>query len=158
MKHSLVLDSCPTPSSLRFNLIAGGAGIGEHKKFDFDIRYYRPYTGNKLVGSGLYVFKTEDQNSLPYQHTIVSIEIFRGERTQQMLIRYLNKEGEYSIVKVRLIPESKDIEFDVQLARVPTKGNQGMDITVNWSNLHESNSGIFFTDANSFKVVRNDVT
>jgi len=32
-----------------------------------------------------------------------------------------------------------------------------MDVTINWSNLIDSNRGVFYTDANAFKVIRHDI-
>ena len=61
------------------------------------------------------------------------------------------------IVKIRLYAESKEIEFDVHFARIPLKGNDGMDLTVNWSSLNDDNRGVFYTDANAYKVVKNDI-
>ena len=125
--------------------------------FDFDFRYYRTYNGQKLMGSGLYVFKTQDQDSLPYPHKIVGIQLFRGQRTQQLLVKYLNSQGEYTIVKIRLSAESKEVEFDVQFARLPLKENEGMDVTINWRNLVDDNRGVFYTDTNAYKAVKNDI-
>lgn len=42
-------------------------------KFEFDFRFYNPYSGNDLKKSGLYVFKTTDKDSTPYNHSITSI-------------------------------------------------------------------------------------
>jgi hypothetical protein len=49
------------------------------------------------------------------------------------------------------------VEFDVNFARLPLKDNEGMDVTVNWSNLADDNRGVFYTDANAYKVVKNDI-
>lgn len=42
-------------------------------KFDFDFRYYLPYSGPDLKMPGLYVFKTSDKDSTPYNHSISAI-------------------------------------------------------------------------------------
>jgi hypothetical protein len=73
-----------------------------------------------------------------------------------MIVKYLNNDGEYSIVKIRLHKNSNSIDFDVYFARLPIKGNKGMDVTINWSNLLDDNRGIFYTDANAFKVIKHD--
>ena len=39
-------------------------------EFDFDFRYYVPYHGDDLKGSGVYVFKTTDKDSTPYSHIL----------------------------------------------------------------------------------------
>jgi len=49
------------------------------------------------------------------------------------------------------------VEFDVHFARLPLKENEGMDVTVNWRNLVDDNRGVFYTDANAYKVVKNDI-
>ena len=87
----------------------------------------------------------------------MGIQVFRGQRTHQLLVKYLNSQGEYTIVKIRLSAESKEVEFDVHFARLPLKDNEGMDVTVNWSNLADDNRGVFYTDANAYKVVKNDI-
>jgi hypothetical protein len=48
----------------------------EEIDFDFDFRYYLPYTSGGLVGGGLYVFKTTDKNSTPYNHKLRHIKIY----------------------------------------------------------------------------------
>ena len=35
--------------------------------------------------------------------------------------------------------------------------NHGMEVTVNWRNLQKETGGIFYTDANSFKMVQRDI-
>jgi len=46
--------------------------------FDFDFRYYEPYHGNE-PNSGLYVFKTADQDSRDYPHTIERVRVYQGK-------------------------------------------------------------------------------
>lgn len=59
------LDGLPLISSPAMNRITN--------KFEFDFRYYNPYHGTSLKSSGVYVFKTEDTDSTPFDHSISSI-------------------------------------------------------------------------------------
>lgn len=52
------------------------------------------------------MFKTDDRNSVPFPHTIESIMTYKGRNTQMMIIKYKNKWGEYSIVKLVLEADS----------------------------------------------------
>jgi hypothetical protein len=38
-------------------------GKREINRFDFDFRYYSPYTGSEFKKPGVYVFKTSDKDS-----------------------------------------------------------------------------------------------
>jgi len=50
------------------------------------------------------------------------------------------------------------LEFDVFFARIPKDAPQaGMDVTVNWRSLEIANRGVFYTDANAYKMVKRDV-
>jgi hypothetical protein len=51
----------------------------KNRLFDFDFRYYIPYHETTLKRSGIYVFKTTDKDSTPYNHTITSIQAFKGK-------------------------------------------------------------------------------
>ena len=42
-------------------------------RFEFDFRFYHPYSGPEMKKSGLYVFKTSDTDSTPLNHTISNI-------------------------------------------------------------------------------------
>jgi hypothetical protein len=46
------------------------------RDFYFDFRYNEPYNGQGMTSSGLYVFKTEDQDSRPYDHGFVSAQAY----------------------------------------------------------------------------------
>jgi hypothetical protein len=50
----------------------------EPRRFEFDFRYYNPYIRDKYVGSGLYVFKTSDRDSIPFPHRIISVQAYQG--------------------------------------------------------------------------------
>jgi hypothetical protein len=61
-------------------------------------------------------------------------------------------------VKVKLRKTSDQLEFDVFLARIINIAPpQGMDVTVNWRSLDIDNKGVFFTDANAYKIVKREV-
>ncbi len=51
-------------------------------KFQFDFRYYRPYFKDDQKKGGVYVFKTEDKDSLPYDHYITRIQLHRGNHLE----------------------------------------------------------------------------
>jgi len=40
----------------------------QDREFVFDFRYYVPYHEEKWMKSGVYVFKTTDKDSTPYNH------------------------------------------------------------------------------------------
>lgn len=46
------------------------------RKFKFDFRYYEPFHGAGMTMSGLYIFKTADQDSRPFDHAMTSIQAF----------------------------------------------------------------------------------
>ena len=132
----------------------------KEKVFDFDFRYYNPYKGNGGVMSGLYVFKTEDMDSLPYDHAISSIQVFQGKLVQQIVIHYKSAHGgePETIAKIRL--QKDEIEFDVFFSRINLDMHTfGQDVTVNWQLINSTpeKPGIFYTDANAYKVVKRDV-
>jgi hypothetical protein len=60
---------------LRFKLEFNNTKVRE-KVFDFDFRFYNPYKGNGGAMSGLYVFKTEEFESNPFDHAISNIQVF----------------------------------------------------------------------------------
>lgn len=108
------------------------------------------------MSSGLYVFKTEDENSIPFQHRIESILVYKGSYSSQIVIRYKNDFNDYSIVKIRLLNDS--IEFDVFFARLEIINNTGQDVTINWRNVnYKGSEGVFYTDANAFKMIKRDI-
>ncbi len=61
--------------------------------FEFDIRYYEPIKSGGVVSSGLYVFKTDDKDSHPFNHTITAIKMFQGKLTQQFIVYYKNSKS-----------------------------------------------------------------
>jgi hypothetical protein len=104
---------------------------------------------------GVYVFKTLDKDSKVINHTISQISVYRGKFLQQLFVRYTHGESEpNSLVKIKL-PQSADIiEFDVFFARFPKDApSSGMDVTVNWRSLDIMNQGIFYSDANAYKII-----
>ena len=45
----------------------------------------------------------------------------------------------------------------MQLSNLDKFKFDGMEVTLNWRNLLNDNRGIFYTDANAFKMVRRDI-
>ena len=123
------------------------------KHFDFDFRYYVPYHDGQLKRSGVYVFKTADNDSTPYNHSISQIQTYRGKFTQQFIVHYRNQEEPHSIVKIKLGKNSDFVEFDVFFARLATS-SFGQDVTINFKSWEIKNDNVFFTDANAYKIVK----
>lgn len=127
--------------------------------FEFDIRYYEPVRNSGYVASGLYVFKTEDKDSRPFDHAISKIQVFQGKLLQQMIIHYKNPKEPRTVVKIRL--QKDHLEFDVFLARLAMDDRHpaGYDVTVNWQSLDilPERPGLFYTDANAYKIIKRDV-
>ena len=69
-KMSLAVDSCNSDGKISFILRKKPMEPGKDRKFDFDFRYYTPYHEGVLRRSGLYVFKTSDNDSTPYNHAL----------------------------------------------------------------------------------------
>ena len=65
---------------------------------------------------GLYVFKTSDNDSTPYVHTLKQIMAFTGKHTSWFLVTYQNRVGPPSQVKIKLAQNTPYIEFDVFFA------------------------------------------
>ena len=80
----LEIKSC-TKTKIIFKLKQNDTG---EQLFEFEFRYYVPYKEFMLKKSGVYVFKTADNDSRPYNHEIDSIMVQRGKKMQQFLIRY----------------------------------------------------------------------
>jgi hypothetical protein len=104
------------------------------KKFEFDFRYYTPYHDTTLKRSGLYVFKTSDNDSSPFNHTISSIQTYKGKEMQQLIIHYRNEQDPHSIVQIKLGKHYDFIEFEVFFARTPIT-SYGQDLTINFKSL-----------------------
>jgi hypothetical protein len=63
-----------------------------------------------------------------------------------------------TIVKIRMHKEY--LEFDVFFARIGFELHMfGQDVTINWESLDfkVEKPGLFYTDANAFKIVRRDI-
>ena len=88
----------------------------------------------------------------------MSILVYKGSHTSQIVIRYKNNFNDYSIVKIRLFDDSPQIEFDVFFARLDIVNSTGQDVTINWRNVHyKGTEGVFYTDANAFKMIKRDI-
>jgi len=125
--------------------------------FDFDFRYYEPYRGNEPQ-SGLYVFKTIDLDSRDYPHVIERVKAYQGKLQQQIIIHYRNAPKEpKTIVRIKLVNDQ--MEFDIFFAKLELERHPlGKDVTVNWKakSIHPED-GVFYTDANSFKIIKRDI-
>ena len=130
----------------------------EEIDFDFDFRYYIPYTGG-LVPGGLYVFKTVDSNSAPYNHKLKLIKVFSGAKSSMFVITYVQKNGALSTVKIRLPEkETSRLEFDVFFSYLDKKKFLiGQEVTINWSAHYINSHGIFYTDSNAYRVIERNV-
>ncbi|CDW89891.1 glycosyl hydrolases family 38 protein [Stylonychia lemnae] len=146
-----------TEHAIQFNYIRFQDDI-EHK-FEFEFRYYLPVFNGRKKNSGLYVFKTEDQDSRPYDHRLTGIEAFRGELVERIIINFKQLNGEISQIKISLDnDETDELEFDVFMARIDRKEfSKGKEVTINWRSIDIDNQGIFYTDANSYKIVKRDI-
>jgi hypothetical protein len=64
-----------------------------------------------------------------------------------------------SIVKVRLLgEEASELQFEVFMARLRVNTMKTMDVTINWRNLLVDNRGVFYTDSNSWLMVKRDIS
>ena len=74
------------------------------------------------------------------------------------MIHYKNPQEPKTIVKLRL--RGSEVEFDIFLARLSLEGHPyGQDVTVNWRSLDivPERPGLFYTDANAYKIVKRDI-
>ena len=51
----------------------------EVNRFDFDFRYYSPYTGPELKKSGVYIFKTANNDSLSIDYYLSRLQAYEGK-------------------------------------------------------------------------------
>eukprot|EP00347_Sterkiella_histriomuscorum_P020142 403338949 len=127
------------------------------KQLQFDFRYYNPSYHGQYRNSGVYVFKTEESDSTAYEHKIVDIETFAGTQLQQIVVYYKSSQGILHYVKMILEKDAEEIEFDIFMERIDReKKAKGQEVTINWSSRDIENEGIFFTDANSLKIMKRD--
>ena len=126
-----------------------------NRKFEFEFRYYTPYHEGVLKKSGIYVFKTSDKDSTPYNHTIASIEVFKGKAIQTLNINYKNQNDPMSQVKIKVPRNSDTIEFDTFFARL-SPSTFGQDVTINWRSLDYENSGEWYSDVNAYKIMHRE--
>jgi hypothetical protein len=91
-----------TANKIHFGLKRDSILGSEELDIYFDFRYYLPYTSGGLVAGGLYVFKTTDKNSSPYNHKLRHIKIYQGSKMAMFVITYSQSNGPLSTVKVKL--------------------------------------------------------
>lgn len=85
--------------------------------------------------------------------------MYQGKLSQQIIIHYKNPTEPNSIVKIHL--RNDHLEFEMFFARLKLEGTTlyGQDVTINWESLdlNVEKPGLFFTDANAYKIVKRDV-
>ena len=154
-----VLNSSIGSGAVQF-LHTGSLG---QKHVTFDFRYYLNYyykENDDEHDGGLYIFKSTINESLPYNHTVSGIHVFRGSLLQMMVITYNSTMNPYQMtsVKLRLArssdPFSEQIEFDVYLEGIEYM--PGLDVTVNWKCKEMDSGGIFYTDSNALEMVKRE--
>ena len=74
-----------------------------------------------------------------------------------IVVNYKNKNDAHSTVKIIMHKDKSELEFDVYFMRFQMDGS-GKDVTINWRDLTINTAGIFYTDANAYKVVRRNST
>ena len=101
---------------------------------DFEFRFYSPYHGGGLVGGGLYVFKTTDNDTMSYQHHLKQVKVYKGKQMSMFVLTYLNRVGALTQVKVKLGKnEFEALEFEVFFGALDRKRYQsGQEVTINW--------------------------
>jgi hypothetical protein len=83
----------------------------------------------------------------------------QGKKISQITIYYTYPGSEpCTIVKIKLRKNSSEFEYDVFFARIATTSPPaGMDVTINWRSLDIENKGVFYTDANAYKMIKRNV-
>ncbi len=64
---------------------------GYERRVSIDFRYYNAFnkTGDYVdVDEGLYVFKTSDNESLPWDHSVSSIVAYKGQYKQIFVVKF----------------------------------------------------------------------
>lgn len=119
--------------------------------FDFDFRYYQPYMEGDFVYSGVYTFKTFNDDSFPYPHRIKNIDIVNNSIVQKFVIYYVEKGNEYSTVDIMLTSNCDVIEFNVDFNGI---SDPFMDVTINWKENGLITDSVFYTDSNGLGIIK----
>ena len=91
----------------------------EVNRFDFDFRYYSPYTGPELKKSGVYIFKTANNDSLPIDYYLSRVQSYEGRHMSQIILHFTYPGHEpCTIVKIKMRKTSEQLEFDIFFARI----------------------------------------
>ena len=70
-----------------------------------------------------------------------------------MVLQYASDDiSEIYTVIIRMLPDSKLLEFEVKLHGIPVSDNLGKEVVANWQVLGFENSGIFYTDSNGLEM------
>jgi hypothetical protein len=78
---------------------------------------------------------------------------------QMFVLTYLNRVGPLTQVKVKIAKDQPNyVEFDVFFASLDKKRYQfGQEVTVNFAAAQLNSRGVFYTDANAYRIVKRDV-
>lgn len=96
---------------------------------------------------------------MPVNLFISHIAVSQTKRLDQIIV-YLRHEDESlprSHVRIKLHQNSKLLEFDLKIGPFESETKSGRileEITVNWHFFDLKNNGVFYTDANSYKIVK----
>ena len=81
--------------------------------------------------SGVYVFKTDDQDSSPYRHFLISAQASEGLFTSEIVLTYKNPHYDSPRSQVRIVlSEDKpdQVEFDVFLSKIWRRWRSRIDV------------------------------
>lgn len=126
------------------NLTINKTQEGIERRVSIDFRYYNAFnrTSDILdIDEGLYVFKTSDNVSIPWDHSVSSIVAYKGQYKQMFVVRFKsNMSGqENTFLQVRFpgpalsswnVPLD-EVEFNLYFEGIE-KYAPGMDVTMNW--------------------------
>eukprot|EP00347_Sterkiella_histriomuscorum_P019535 403341261 len=128
----------------------------DSQRFDFQFMQYQAYQNKSYQNSGPYIFKSNLDHAIPYEHKIIDIQTFNGQNFQKFLITYQDSSNMLSIAKIKLHKSSENVEFDVFFARIPNS-QQGYDVVATWKAYDIDGDGLFYTDSNALGLVRRTI-
>ena len=140
---------------------------GVERRVSIDLRYYNSYNRTRDDidhNEGFYVFKTSDNESIPWDHSISSIVAFKGQYKQMFVVRFKSNMSNYenSFLQVRFpgpvlynwnVPLD-EVEFNLYFEGIE-KFSPGLDVTINWHCWDiVASDNLFYTDANALEFMR----
>ena len=149
------------------NLTINNTKEGTERRVSIDFRYYNAYNRTRDDidhNEGFYVFKTSDNQSVPWDHSVSSIIAYKGQFVQMFVVKFKSNMSNYenSFLQVRFpgpvlsnwhVPLD-EIEFQVYFEGLE-KYNPGLDVTMNWHCWDlEASDNLFYTDANALEFMR----